>query len=169
MEAKLLTGAMIVKEFLAQRLAPLKSCLKPLWAYEGVGDAARLHIASLTSKELDVALYNLLGCIPRNIPEAAAPLYSRDDRDEMPEAMPVFDEWGLEAHDHPESPVVLSFGDENGDEDSKKTEDDDLERVSPSLQHQLLVGLDDDDEADRPRPRAPQLPLGRPGRQSMLL
>ncbi|KAI4994433.1 hypothetical protein ZWY2020_034074 [Hordeum vulgare] len=39
--AKTLTGGMIVKEFLAQRLAPLQAHSKPLWDYHAGGDELR--------------------------------------------------------------------------------------------------------------------------------
>lgn len=54
----------------------------------------KLRTAGLKGGKLDVALYRVLGCIPGNIPEAAAQLYNRDDRDELLVAMPVFDDCG---------------------------------------------------------------------------
>ena len=91
----------------------------------------RLHTAGLTIEELDGALFTLLGYIPGDPPEAAAPLYSRDNKEELVLAMPTFDEWGLELRDHASSPVVLSSGDNDVDKDLEEMEEDDLGRVSP--------------------------------------
>lgn len=95
-----------------------------------------------------MALFTLLGCIPPDILKAAALLYSRDDMEELVAAMPTFNECGLELHDHPNLPVVLSSGDSDGDEDSKGTEEEDLGRASAPLQCQLLLRVGDDDDAD---------------------
>lgn len=145
MEAKLPTGAMIVKEFTTQCLESLQSRLKPLWAYEGTGDALRLRVAGMKGGEADVAWDTLLSCIPGDILEAHAPLYSRDDMKDLVASMPAFNKLGLEPPDHPDSPMELSSGNSDGDEDSEETEDDDPEEASPSSWRDLLLGLDDDD------------------------
>lgn len=74
MKAKLLTRASIMKEFLAHRIALLKSHTMPLWEYTSVEDAVRLRVPSLTGEELDVALVALLGVSPEDILDIAAPL-----------------------------------------------------------------------------------------------
>lgn len=102
---------------------------------------ARLHVAGLTSEELDVALITLLGCIPGDIPKAVAPLYNRDDLEDLVTAMPSFNEWGLEPPDHPDSPVVLSSGDNGGDEDSKEMEEDDLWGTTLNAWAPLCLGV----------------------------
>ena len=79
MEASALTGAMLVKEFLTQRLAPLQAHSRPMWEFKGAEDGIRLRSGSLTGEELDRAMNILLKGDPRNLPEANVPLYRRDD------------------------------------------------------------------------------------------
>lgn len=60
----------------------------------GAEYAVRLCAPGLTGEELNVALFALLGVIPGDIPEAVAPLYSRGDKEELLQAIPIYNEWG---------------------------------------------------------------------------
>jgi hypothetical protein len=159
MEASALTGAMLVKEFLTQRLAPLQVHSRPMWEFQGAEDDIRLCSGSLTGEELDKAMHALLEKDPGDLPEAHIPLYHRVDRAALVTAMPVFNELGLVPLELPNSPVMVSSGDnagEKGEEDSEATVDDVVD-VSPPSQTELLCGLsDDDDDAEPPAKEPPR-------------
>jgi hypothetical protein len=59
-----LTGAMIVKEFLGQRITTLQACSRHLWEVARMRDQMRLHVAGLVTGELEGAMMALLGFIP---------------------------------------------------------------------------------------------------------
>jgi hypothetical protein len=46
-----LSGPMIIRDFLVQRIAPLQERSRPLWEYSGPGDSMRLQHAGLTVGE----------------------------------------------------------------------------------------------------------------------
>ena len=61
LEAGKLTGAMIVKEFLTQHLAPLQAHSRPLWSFKGEVDDLWLCPDDLSDEELSKAFCTLLG------------------------------------------------------------------------------------------------------------
>ncbi|KAE8820099.1 hypothetical protein D1007_01798 [Hordeum vulgare] len=65
---KKLTGGMIVKEFLAQHLAPLHAHSRPLWEYRAGNDELRLRSRDLPAKDLRRALVIPMGCDPGDLP-----------------------------------------------------------------------------------------------------
>ncbi|KAE8795339.1 hypothetical protein D1007_29768 [Hordeum vulgare] len=89
--AKSLTGRMIVKEFLAQRLVPLQAQSRPLWDYQLGEDKLRLRSQDLSTKELNKVVPTLLGGYPGDMPEALGPLYRLDDRANLIATFPTFD------------------------------------------------------------------------------
>ncbi|KAE8810943.1 Far1 [Hordeum vulgare] len=68
--AKRMNGGMIVKEFLAQRLAPLQAHSRPLWEYRAGDDELRLRYRDLRLEDLSRVLAILLGVDPGDLPEA---------------------------------------------------------------------------------------------------
>ena len=80
MEARALTGGMLVKEFLMQPQAPLQVHMRPMWEFQGTEEDIQLRSGSLTGKELDKAMNTLLEDEPGDLPEAYAPLYCHADR-----------------------------------------------------------------------------------------
>ncbi|KAE8809709.1 hypothetical protein D1007_13597 [Hordeum vulgare] len=60
--AKRLTGGMIVKEFLAQRLAPIQAHSRPLWDYQIGDDNLRLWSEDLPTEELNRVVATLVTC-----------------------------------------------------------------------------------------------------------
>ncbi|KAE8804304.1 hypothetical protein D1007_19718 [Hordeum vulgare] len=141
--AKRLTGGMIVKEFLVQRLAPIQVRSSPLWEYWTDEDELRLRSWDLRIEDLRRVLAILLGGDPSNLPEALGPLYRRDDRTDLVAVIRVFNERGLLPAEG-FGPVELSCGNTSGEGGSEKTVDDCAVRVpllSPSV---LLHELEDD-------------------------
>ncbi|KAE8788791.1 hypothetical protein D1007_37155 [Hordeum vulgare] len=90
-----LTGGMIVKEFLAQRLAPLQAHYTPLWDYRVGDDELRLRSQDFPNEELNRAMAILLGGDPCDMPEDLGPLYHLDDRADLIAELLVFDERGI--------------------------------------------------------------------------
>ncbi|KAE8775624.1 hypothetical protein D1007_51853 [Hordeum vulgare] len=93
--AKRLTGGMIVKEYLEQRLAPLEGHSRHLWDYQIGDDKVRLRSEDLPTEELNRSLATLLGGNPGDLPEALGLLYRLEDRADLVKVLPVFDERGL--------------------------------------------------------------------------
>ncbi|KAE8818246.1 hypothetical protein D1007_04124 [Hordeum vulgare] len=121
--AKRLTGGMIVKEFLAERLAPLQAHSRPLWDYQFGDDKLRLWSQDLPTKELNRVIATLLGGELGDLPEALGPLYCLVDRADLIVALPVFDERGLFPAEGSGS-VEVSSDNTFGGEDSEKAVDD---------------------------------------------
>ena len=94
-KAEKLTWAMIVKEFLMQRLAPLQACSRPLWKLLDEGGDLRLRPDALSDEELGAALRLLVGENQGYPPDSHLPLYRRPDGAKVAAAMPVFDGRGL--------------------------------------------------------------------------
>nr|XP_020170213.1 chromosome partition protein Smc-like [Aegilops tauschii subsp. strangulata] len=90
-----LMGAMLLKEFLAQRVAPLQACSRPLWKLGDEGDDLRLRPDSLSEEDLGVAIHLLVGDDLGYPPDSHLPLYRRPDGAKVAAAMPVFDGRGL--------------------------------------------------------------------------
>ncbi|KAE8811446.1 hypothetical protein D1007_11832 [Hordeum vulgare] len=108
---------MIVKEFLAQRLAPLQAHSRPLWDYRAGDDKLRLRSQDLPTKELSRAVAILLSGDPGDMPEALGPLYHLNDRVDLIVGLPVFNEQGLFPAEG-FGPVEVSSYDATSGEDS---------------------------------------------------
>ncbi|KAE8797759.1 hypothetical protein D1007_27037 [Hordeum vulgare] len=142
--AKRLTGGMIVKEFLAQRLVPLHAHSRPMWDYQLGDNKLRLRSQDLPIGELNKVVVTLMGSDPGDMPEALGPLYRLDDRVDLIAVLPVFDERGLFPVEGP-GPVEVSSDNTFGGEDSEKTVDDCLTRAPPLSHVVLLCEVEDDD------------------------
>ncbi|KAE8779046.1 hypothetical protein D1007_47970 [Hordeum vulgare] len=119
---------MIVKEFLAQRVAPLQAHSKPLWDYCADDDELRLSVRCTVfmtgpAKELSRVVATLLGGDLGDLPEALGPLYRLDDEADVIAGLPVFDEWGLLPVEGSRL-VEVPYGNTSGEGDSEKTVDD---------------------------------------------
>ena len=93
-----LTGRMVVKEFLRQRVAPLQLHSRALWTLEGVEDPLWLHASLLDEATLSYSTKVLFGAgdIP-NPSGVIRPLYMRSQkmRDAILSVMPEFTPLGL--------------------------------------------------------------------------
>ncbi|KAE8801505.1 hypothetical protein D1007_22889 [Hordeum vulgare] len=135
---------MIVKEFVAQCVAPLHAHSRPLWEYRAGDDELRLQSRDLPTEDLRRAMAILLGGDRGDLPETIDPLYQRDDRADLVAVMPVFKQRGiLPAEDS--GLVEVSSGDTSGEGDSEKTVDNRPTSVSLLSQFVLLRELEDHD------------------------
>nr|XP_020201555.1 proline-rich protein 36-like [Aegilops tauschii subsp. strangulata] len=146
-----LTGAMIVKEFMTQDVAPLQARPRPLWKLEDEGDDLRLRPEALSVEELGSALRSLVGDDQGYPLDSFVPLYCRPDGAEAAAAMPIFDERGLVSPAPSDvlvttTPVVVS-SDEEKEKDSEATLEGSGE-TAPPRKADLLRAMPDDDDAD---------------------
>jgi hypothetical protein len=105
------TMAMVVKEFVRRRIAPLQRHSRPMWAFTGPSDPMRLQVPSLPSKTLQGVLQLLTGGDPALLPPEGRPLYAYPNAKAFAEKMPRFDEWGLppEGHEGPrDNPLLVT-------------------------------------------------------------
>nr|XP_020174388.1 uncharacterized protein KIAA0754-like [Aegilops tauschii subsp. strangulata] len=145
---------MIVKEFMAQCVAPLQARSLPLWKLGDEADDLRLRPEALSAEELGTALRSLVGDDQGYPPSSFIPLYRRPDGAETAAAMPVFDGRGLvppAPSDVPvaTTPVVVSSGEsgEEEEQDSAATLEGSGE-TSPPRKANFLRALPNDDDAD---------------------
>jgi hypothetical protein len=90
------TAPMVVREFIAQRIAPLLRHSRPMWTFSGPEDPMRLQVPSLPPETLRAVLERLTGDpVPATIPEGNSLLYTRLNSEAFVKIMPLFDEWGL--------------------------------------------------------------------------
>jgi hypothetical protein len=145
-----LTGALLAREFVRQRLAPLQARSRPLWTFRGAGDELSLHPAAMTDEELSKVVHVLLDKDPGGLPEGVIPLYDRADGAAVAAAQPVFDARGLvppvSSHAPPPSASSSNGSDEGEGDDSEATHDE-VEAASPPRRDRPLRDLPDDDEA----------------------
>ena len=106
-----LTGAMLLREFLMLRVAPLQARSRPLWTLGGEEDKLRPSLEALSDDELAVALRLLVGDDQEYPPNAHIPLFLRKNRAEVVAAMPTFDGRGLVPPAPPGVPVVTTLVD----------------------------------------------------------
>ncbi|KAE8794757.1 hypothetical protein D1007_30479 [Hordeum vulgare] len=147
--AKRLTGGMIVKEFLAQCLAPLQAHSRPLWEYRVGDEGLRLRSRDLPTEDLSRATTILVGGDPGDLPEALGLLYCHDVRANLVATMHVFNELVLLPAEG-SGPVEVSSGDTSNEGDSKRTADDRPTCVPLPSQSILLRDLEDDDATGVP-------------------
>nr|XP_020172929.1 dynactin subunit 1-like [Aegilops tauschii subsp. strangulata] len=135
-KAAKLTGAMLLREFLMLRVAPLQARSRPLWTLGGEEDKLRLSPVALSDEELAVALRLLVGDDQEYPPSTIVPLFHRKDGAQVAAAMPTFGERGLV----PPAPLVVP------------------EATVPVLvsSSNILRTLRDDDEADVPQEKEDQ-------------
>jgi hypothetical protein len=114
------TGALLVKEFLKQCIAPLQACSRPLWSLRDWDDELRLHSMALTDEELNRIMHVLLERDPGELPDGFVPLYNREGGAGVAAGMPEFNEWGLVPPMNPQGPppmVQLSSGESSNEEE----------------------------------------------------
>ena len=90
-----LTGAMITKEFMVQRMAPLQARPRPLWKPGDEGDDLRLCPEPLSDEELHSTLRSLVGDDQGCPPDGLVPLYRHPNGAEVVAALLAFGERGL--------------------------------------------------------------------------
>ncbi|KAE8783855.1 hypothetical protein D1007_42603 [Hordeum vulgare] len=143
--ANRLTDGMIVKEFLAQCLAPLQAHSRPLWDYQLGDDKLRLLSQDLSTEELNRVVPTLLGGDRGDLPKALGPLYHLDKRANLIAVLPAFDERGLFPAEG-FGPVEVSSDDTFGGEDSENTVDY-CPTSAPLPSHVVLLRELEDDAA----------------------
>ena len=90
------TSPMVVKEFVKQRLAPLKRHSRPMWDSTGAGDPMRLQEPSLAADTLSVVLKLLTGeSEPADLSKGGCLLYLCSNKEAFVGQMTMFDELGL--------------------------------------------------------------------------
>src|SRR3954463_110256 len=150
MAAAKLTGASLLKEFLEHQLAPLRQYSSPMW---------RPHPspAALGDEDLTAVLQSLVGGEVARLEGAPAPLFLRDDWEQVVESMPVFNGDGPVPVAAPEGLVDVSSGDsgrEEGEEEREKgpgSQATEGESRAPLPRHRprsLRLSSSDDDEDD---------------------
>ena len=90
-KAAKLTGAMLLREFLVLRVAPLQASSRPLWMLRDKEDRLHLSPEAFSGEELAVALCLLVGDNQEYPPNAHLPLFLRKDGAQVVAAMPTFD------------------------------------------------------------------------------
>ena len=88
-------GAMLLREFLMLRVAPLQARSRPLWELEEEGNKTRLRPGALPGDELDVVMCLIVGDNQEYPPSAFAPLFQCRDREDFVASRPTFDARGL--------------------------------------------------------------------------
>ena len=115
-------GAMLLREFLALRVAPLQAHTHPLWELGYEEDKVRLSSEALSDEELTAALRLLVGDNQEYLPNVFTPLFRHKDGALIMASKPTFDSRGLVppvltgALAAP-MPVELSSGDSRGEEE----------------------------------------------------
>ncbi|KAE8777000.1 hypothetical protein D1007_50281 [Hordeum vulgare] len=85
--------AMVVWEFICQRIAPLKRHSRLMWAYAGPCDPMRVQVMPLSPDVLHELLRRLTGGDPDELPHNGLPLYNFKAPEAIIVGMPLFDEW----------------------------------------------------------------------------
>ena len=122
-----MTGAMIAKEFMARRVAPLQARPRPLWKLGDEGDDLRLRLEALSDEELCSALRSLVGHGQGYPPDSFIPLYCRPDGAKVVAALPVFDGRGIVPPVPSNVPVRKSPVDMSSDESQAEEEEEEEE------------------------------------------
>ena len=89
------TGAMLLREFLTLRIAPLQVRARPLWELEEEGNKARLRPGALPDDELAAVLRLIVGDNQEYPPSAFVPLFQCKDQEEFIISRLTFDARGL--------------------------------------------------------------------------
>ena len=76
--------AMVVREFIRRRIAPLQCHSHPMWAFTGPADDMRLQLPSLPSGTLREVLRLLTGEEPAGLPPDGFPLYDHPQGEPSP-------------------------------------------------------------------------------------
>ena len=85
-----LTGAVLLREFLEQRVAPLQAHSRLLWRLGDEDAALRLSSEALADEDLAAALHSLVGKVVLSLEGTPVPLFLCDDWELVVSAMPTF-------------------------------------------------------------------------------
>nr|XP_045090175.1 actin cytoskeleton-regulatory complex protein PAN1-like [Aegilops tauschii subsp. strangulata] len=145
-KAAKVTGAILLREFLMLRVAPLQARMRPLWRLGDEEDKVPLSPEALLDEELVAALRLLVGDDQEYPPSVFVPLFRRKDGEQRPPAVSAAT-----------VPVEVS-SDDSREEDEDEDEERDSEATpegmggtSPLSKADILYTLPDDDEADAPQ------------------
>ena len=155
-KAAKVTGAMLLKELLTMRVAPLQAHARPLWKLGDEEDKVRLSPVALPDDELTAVLHLLVGDNQEYPLSAFLPLFHHKDWEQFVASRPTFDVCGLVpmtlagASGTPK-PVEVSSdesrGEEEGEEDSEDTPEE-MGENSPLSKADILRALPDNAEVD---------------------
>ncbi|KAE8817743.1 hypothetical protein D1007_04605 [Hordeum vulgare] len=102
--------AMVVREFICRRIAPLQCHSCPMWAYAGPNDSMRTQVATFSPIFLRELLRRLTGGNLDELPPAGQLLYRLKAVKDLTADMPLFDEWGLLPEGKEQSQGVVPHG-----------------------------------------------------------
>ena len=166
-KAAKITRAMLLREFLALRVAPLQARTRPLWELGDEEDKVRLSSEALSDEELTAALRLLVGDDQEYPPNVFTPLFRRKDGALVVASRPTFDGRGLvppapTGAPAALTPVELSSGESRGEEEEEEEDSEvtpeGMGETSPLSKADILRTLPDDDEADA-RPEKGEPPV----------
>lgn len=144
-----LTAAMVAKEFICRRIAPLQRRSHPMWETTGSEDGTRLGKGHLSAGVVIEAWEVLFPGEAEEMPYDTCPVHRWANKVELVTAMPRFDQWGpirteLEELREDSSEAESASGDYN----TADSEEESSKESSPPARHRLRLGKDDDDEED---------------------
>ena len=125
------TGAMLLREFLTLRVAPLQAGARPLWRLGYEEDKIRLSSEALPDDELSAVLRLLVGDNQEYPPSAFVPLFRRKDWEQIVAARPTFDGRGLVPAAPTGAPAAPKPVELSSDESHEKEEEEEDSEVSP--------------------------------------
>ena len=126
-----LTGATLLREFLAHQVAPLQAHSCPLWRLEDADADLRLSSEALADEDLTAALRFLVGEDVASPEGAPVPLFLRDDWELVVSAMPTFNGDGLVPAEAPEDLAAMATVDLSSDDSDRGEEEDKEEEEEP--------------------------------------
>ena len=124
-KAARITGAMLLREFLALRVAPLQARLRPLWELGDEEDKVRLSSEALSGEEFSAALHLLVGDDQEYPLNVFTPLFRHKDSALIVASKPTFDVRGLvppvlTGGPAAPAPVELSSGESHEEEEEEE-------------------------------------------------
>ncbi|KAE8801134.1 hypothetical protein D1007_23239 [Hordeum vulgare] len=95
--------AMVVRELISRRIAPLQRHSHPMWAFTGPRDPMRVRVLPHSPDVLHGLLHRLTGGDPEELPLNGLPLYKFNAAGALIAGMPLFHEWvSLPGDAHPQ-------------------------------------------------------------------
>ena len=139
-KAAKVTGAMLLREFLMLRVAPLQARACPLWRLGDEEDKIRLSPEALPDDELSAVLRLLVGDNQEYPPSAFVPLFHRKDWEPIVASRPTFDARRLVPPAPTGAPAALkpvelssdeSRGEEEGEEEDSEVTPEGMGKPPP--------------------------------------
>ncbi|KAE8806350.1 hypothetical protein D1007_17506 [Hordeum vulgare] len=87
--------AMVAREYICRRIAPLQRHSRPMWTFRGPRDPMRIQVLPHPPDDLCDLLRRLTGDNPDELPRNGLPLYKFKAAEALVAEMPLFDEWGF--------------------------------------------------------------------------